>query len=106
STQGVHRYALRMVSLLRDTRGNYKARKRLPGDVREEYGRLYGQSFEAKFHAPGDTKRQDAERQFHEWEAETNARIAAIRAEREEIDSRTRTQSMENYRGRNETTRA
>jgi hypothetical protein len=71
-----------MVSLLRDTRGNYKARKRLPGDVREEYGRLYGQSFEAKFHAPGDTKRQDAERQFHEWEAETNARIAAIRAER------------------------
>ena len=80
--KGVHRRALRMVSLGRDSRGNYKARKRLPGDVREEYGRLYGPTLEAKFHAPADTKRQDAERQFHEWEAETNARIAAIRAER------------------------
>ena len=70
-----------MVSLGRDSRGNYKARKRLPADVREEYGRLYGPSVEAKFHAPASTKRQEAERQFHEWKAGTDARIAAIRAQ-------------------------
>jgi len=71
-----------MVRLRQDSRGNYKARKRLPKDVREEYGRLHGQSFEVKFYRPANTKRHDAERQFHEWEAETNARIAAIRASR------------------------
>jgi integrase/polyhydroxyalkanoate synthesis regulator phasin len=71
-----------MVTLGRDSRGNYKARKRLPDDVRDEYGRLYGPSVEAKFHTPASTKRQEAERQFHEWKAETDARIAAIRAQR------------------------
>jgi integrase len=70
-----------MVKLRKDSRGNYVARKRLPDDVRQDYGRLYGQSHEVKFHAPASTKRQDAERQFHEWEAETNARIAALRAQ-------------------------
>ena len=34
----VHRHALRMATLTRDDKGNYKARKRLPDDVREEYG--------------------------------------------------------------------
>jgi hypothetical protein len=61
-----------MVRLRKDSPGNYIARKRLPEDVRQEYERLYGQSFEAKFYAPASTKRQDAKRQFHEWEAETN----------------------------------
>ena len=50
--------------------------------MREEYGRLYGPSVEVKFHAPASTKRPEAERQFHEWKAETDARIAAIRAQR------------------------
>src|SRR5262249_17289034 len=81
--KGVHSYALRMVRLRQDSRGNYKARKRLPKDVREEYGRLRRQSFKVKFYRPASTKRHDAERQFHEWEAETNARIAAIRASRQ-----------------------
>ena len=44
--------------------------------------RLFGPSHEAKFYAPASTKRQDAERQFHEWKAETDARITAIRAQR------------------------
>jgi hypothetical protein len=52
----VHRRALRMASLTQDTKGNYKARKRLPDDVREEYGRLYGAHYEAKFPAPKTTK--------------------------------------------------
>jgi integrase len=70
-----------MVRLRKDSRGNYVARKRLPDEVRQEYGELHGQSHEVKFHAPASTKRQEAERQFHEWKAETDARIAAIRAQ-------------------------
>jgi hypothetical protein len=66
-----------MVSLYQDNKGNYRARKRLPEDVREDYGCLYGPRFEAKFSAPAVTKRQDAEQQFHGWRAEVNARIAA-----------------------------
>jgi integrase len=71
-----------MVRLRKDSRGNYVARKRLPDDVRQEYGELHGQSYEVKFYAPASTKRQEAERQFHEWKADTDARIAAIRAQR------------------------
>jgi hypothetical protein len=41
-----------MAKLRRDENGNYLARKRLPDDVREEYGRLYGARYEAKFSAP------------------------------------------------------
>ena len=46
-----------MATLTRDDKGNYKARKRLPDDVREEYGRLYGARYEAKFFTPASTKR-------------------------------------------------
>jgi len=38
-----------MARLAPGSKGNFKSRKRLPGDVREEYGRLYGPRFEAKF---------------------------------------------------------
>ncbi|MGB8894045.1 MAG: hypothetical protein WCD13_07000 [Pseudolabrys sp.] len=71
-----------MVSLVRDSRGNHKARKRLPSDVREEYGRLYGARFEAKFFAPASKKPHEAKRLFYEWQSEADARIAAIRAQR------------------------
>ena len=62
--------------------GQHVARKRLPDDVREEYGTLFGQSFEAKFYAPASTKRREAERLFHEWLADVDARIANILAQR------------------------
>src|SRR3974390_824019 len=55
----VHKRALRMVTLRQDKRGNYTARKRLPNDVRDEYGRLYGPRIEAKFYAPASTKPQE-----------------------------------------------
>ena len=81
--KGVHRYALRMVTLRQDSRGNYIARKRLPDDVQ---GRVRAavrrsgsrRSSRARQHRSGS----EAERLFHEWKAELNARIAAIRAER------------------------
>ncbi len=71
-----------MVSLTQNSNGAYQARKRLPGDVQEEYGRLYGQRVEARFFAPASTKSHEAKQRFREWEAEVEARIAAIRAER------------------------
>jgi integrase len=71
-----------MVRLLQDSRGNYSARKRLPDDVREEYGRLYGARFEAKFSAAANLGKQHAEQKFHAWKAEVAQRIDAIRKAR------------------------
>jgi integrase len=72
-----------MVTLTQDDRGNYRARKRLPDDVREEYGRLYGGRYEAKFSAPKTTKGHEAKRLFNDWLVEVEGRIASIRAERD-----------------------
>jgi hypothetical protein len=72
-----------MVSLARDSRGNFVARKRLPDDVRQEYGELYGARREAKFYAHASTAPQQAKQRFHEWSNEVEARIVNIRAARE-----------------------
>ena len=69
-----------MVKLHQDGKGNYSARKRLPDDVREEYGRLYGPRLEAKFSASVNVGRQAAQQKFREWETEVATQIAAIRA--------------------------
>jgi hypothetical protein len=53
-----------MTKLRRDAGSNYLARKRLPDDVREEYGRLYGARYEAKFSAPRTTKSHEAQQRF------------------------------------------
>jgi integrase len=72
-----------MVTLRRDDEGNYIARKRLPDDVREEYGRLHGARHEAKFFAPKNTKSHEATKRYGEWIAEVETRIEAIRAARD-----------------------
>ena len=71
-----------MPSLRKNNNGAFIARVRVPKDVQEEYGRLYGKRHEAKFFAPADTKTADAKRRFGEWLAEHEARVASIRAER------------------------
>jgi integrase len=71
-----------MVRLRQDERGNFSARKRLPDDVRAEYGRRYGARFEAKFSAPAKLGSHEAKQKFREWDAEVTARINAIRAAR------------------------
>ena len=71
-----------MPTLAKDNRGNYRARKRLPDDVREDYGRLYGPRREAKFSAPASTKPQVAKQRFNDWLAEVEGRISAIYAQR------------------------
>jgi integrase len=71
-----------MVTLRQDTRGNFSARKRLPADVREEYGDRHGQRVEAKFFAAASKGAAEARRLFRDWETEVDARIVAIRAQR------------------------
>jgi hypothetical protein len=68
-----------MVGLGQDERGNYTARKRLPNDVSEEYGRLYGPRVEAKFFRKAGTKPEIARREFNEWLVEVEGQIANIR---------------------------
>jgi hypothetical protein len=45
-----------MVSLTQDSKGNYRARKRLPDDVREDYRRLFGRGNEEKFFRKADAR--------------------------------------------------
>jgi hypothetical protein len=59
-----------MVSLRQDANGNFRARKRLPDDVREEYGHLYGQHLEVKFFVPAIKGAAEAKRLLRDWEAE------------------------------------
>jgi integrase len=68
-----------MVTLRQDSRGNYSARKRLPDDVREEYGRLYRAHHEAKFSARASLGKLIAQQKFHQWATEVEQRIEAIR---------------------------
>jgi integrase len=74
-----------MVGLKRESNASYSARKRLPDDVRDEYGRLYGPRLEAKFYASASTEPQVAKQRFNEWLAEVESRIAAIRAKRDGV---------------------
>jgi integrase len=69
-----------MPALRRDTNGNFVSRKRLPDDVREEYGRLHGAHWEAKFSAPASDGLIVATQKFRDWETNVASRIAAIRA--------------------------
>ena len=71
-----------MVKLRQDTNGNFVARKRLPDDVREEYGRRYGARHEAKFSASARVGPQAAKQKFREWDIEVDWRITSIRSER------------------------
>ena len=72
-----------MASLRQDSQGNYISRKKLPKDIRPEYGRLFGQHHEAKFFRPASTPKHEAKRQFNEWCAEVDGRILAIRSGRD-----------------------
>jgi integrase len=81
--QRVHQRELRMASLRQDSKGNYLSRKKLPKDIRAEYGRQFGQCHEAKFFRPASTPKHEAKRQYSEWSAEVDGRILAIRSGRD-----------------------
>ena len=74
--------ALRMVELVRAKGGGFIARKGIPADVRDDYGRLYGVRWEAQLRIPSGTPIPFAKSQHGEWLAEIETRIAALRAHR------------------------
>jgi hypothetical protein len=74
--------ALRMVALNRAADHRWFARKGIPKDVRDEYGRLYGAGWEAHFKLPADAPLHEAKARFGEWQAEIETRIATLRAQR------------------------
>ena len=78
----VHRRVLRVVTLRRNANGSFSARKRLPEDVRYEYGERFGQRVEAKLFVPASKGTAAARQIFRDWETEIEGRIATIRAER------------------------
>ena len=89
--------AFRMASLKRSKSksGAYSARKGIPKDVREEYQRLYGQRWEARFSADAAMKPSDAKISLSEWLAEIESRIGSIRSARTgEGQSLTRKQAL------------
>ncbi len=71
-----------MVLLGQDSKGNYKARKRLPDDVRRSTASVWVRD-EAKFSAPATTKKHEAAQQFREWLNEVEGRISVIRGARD-----------------------
>ncbi len=70
-----------MVRLSKDPNGNYRARKRIPEAVKADYGSLYDITSEEKFYRSAETKEAVARREFNEWLAEIETRIANIRAQ-------------------------
>jgi integrase len=60
--------------------GAFKARKRLPADVRSEYQALYGPAWEVKLHIPAGTPWDKAKAEHAAWLAQVEGRIAALRA--------------------------
>ena len=71
-----------MPSLKQTPDGAFKARKRIPDDVREDFGRLHGQRYEVKLFIEPGTKKHVAQQRYGEWLAEFNGRVEAIRAQR------------------------
>ena len=71
-----------MVTLRQDGKGNFRARKRIPDDVREDYGRLYGPHYEVSFFAAGNVGEHKARQQFREWDAKITGQFEKIRATR------------------------
>jgi integrase len=69
-----------MSSLNKTKSGTYSSRKRIPQDVRDEYGRLYGPRHEAKRTFPASLTVSEAKARHAEWSSEIETRIATIRA--------------------------
>ena len=74
--------AFTMASLQKSKSGGYTARKSIPNDVRDEYRRVHGQGWEARFTAPAAMSHAEAKLKFTEWLAEIENRINSLRAAR------------------------
>jgi integrase len=72
--------AVVMTALVQTKSGAWSARKGVPKDIRDEYARIYGAGWEARFHAPVGTTTPRAKALFSEWLSEVENRIAALRS--------------------------
>jgi hypothetical protein len=70
----------RVSSLQRARSGAFRARKRLPDDVRVQYQALYGPAWEVKLTIPATTTPERAKALHIAWLAEVEGRIATLRA--------------------------
>ena len=70
----------RMAGLKRAKSGAYSARKAIPKDVQDEYGRLYGKRHEAKLTVAASLTLAEAKARHAEWLGEIETRIETIRA--------------------------
>jgi hypothetical protein len=85
----------RMIAPRRSKSDSIVVRKGIPKDVRAEYLRLYGFSWEAKLTIPPGVSPSKAKLQISEFSAEHESRIATIRAaQRGEGQSLTQRQAL------------
>ena len=68
-----------MTTLKRLKSGAFSARKSIPKHVRAEYRERFGGGWEERFRADAGTPLGEAKRALHDWLAEIEARIKAIR---------------------------
>jgi hypothetical protein len=73
---------LKMVAPFRTKSGTWCARKCIPADIRTDFKKLYGQSFEVKLSLPASVSTPDAKAQFNAWLADIEPRIETLRASR------------------------
>jgi hypothetical protein len=64
----------------KDRNGNHRVRKRTPDDLREQFGRLYGQRYEVKLFIPARTPAQKAQQQHADWLGDFTGRLSDTRA--------------------------
>ena len=69
-----------MASLTRGRSGAFKARKRIPEDVRADYQAMFGPGWEEKLTLPASTPEAEAKARYVAWLAPIQGRIAALRA--------------------------
>src|ERR1700722_9181681 len=62
--------------------GSFRARKRIPADVKAAYSKLYGNCSEERFNSGTAVSAVLARAKHREWLSEIEARIVSIRAER------------------------
>jgi hypothetical protein len=72
-----------MPALVRTKTGAFQSRQRIPKDVADDHGRLYGQRHEVKLYLPASTSEQEAKQLHAEWIATNLSRVKAIRAARD-----------------------
>lgn len=68
-----------MTQLRRERSGGWTARKAIPEAISQEYSRLHGPKFAAKFRLPAPVPERETKALFAEWRAEIETRFQRLR---------------------------